>query len=325
MPTSTNNENRNMVRAYIDMLRPEIADMDLALPAASALLATYLISGGMPPLFPFILAVAGAYIAITSSYVFNDYCDVDIDKINLPNRPLPSSRISRKNALTYALVLMVIASTVAAFLNPESLVIFIIAAGVITLYSSVAKRSTFLSFVPVGISYGLVPIGVWLAFDPAGVLNLGLVHSYAPDDGVLLPLSAIFLGLMICVTDWGFTLSGVARDVEGDRAKGAPTVPVTFGVPATSKFIFMCWLVGVAASLVIGYTAHLGPLYFAGTIFGGGWILWQSIDFIKNPLPERGGKLFLQGSRYRGVMFGSLIIDVLLLIFIESAGYPFIW
>ena len=220
---------------------------------------------------------------------------------------------------------MVIASTVAAYLNPESLVVFIIAAGVITLYSSVAKRSTFLSFLPVGISYGLVPIGVWLAFDPAGVLNLGLVHSYAPDDSVLLPLSALFFGAMICVTDWGFTLSGVARDVEGDRAKGAPTVPVTFGVPATSKFIFMCWLVGVAASLVIGYTAHLGPLYFAGALLGGGWILWQSIDFIKNPLPERGGKLFLQGSRYRGVMFGSLIIDVLLLIFIKSTGYPFIW
>lgn len=306
-----------MVRAYIDMLRPEIADMDLALPAASALLAAYLISGGMPPLFPFILAVVGAYFAITSSYVFNDYCDVDIDKINLPNRPLPSSRISRKNALAYALVLMVIASTVAAYLNPESLVVFIIAAGVITLYSSVAKRSTFLSFVPVGISYGLVPIGVWLAFDPAGILK--------GNDGVILPLPAIFLGLMICVTDWGFTLSGVARDVEGDRAKGAPTVPVTFGVPATSKFIFMCWLVGVAASLVIGYTAHLGPLYFAGALLGGGWILWQSIDFIKNPLPERGGKLFLQGSRYRGVMFGSLIIDVLLLIFIKSTGYPFIW
>jgi 4-hydroxybenzoate polyprenyltransferase len=317
MPTSTNNENRNMVRAYIEMLRPEIADMDLALPAASALLATYLISGGMPPLFPFFLAVVGAYFAITSSYVFNDYCDVDIDKINLPNRPLPSSRISRKNALAYALGLMVIASTVAAYLNPESLAVFFVAAGVITLYSSVAKRSTFLSFVPVGISYGLVPIGVWLAFDPAGILK--------GNDGVILPLPAIFLGIMICVTDWGFTLSGVARDVEGDRAKGAPTVPVTFGVPVTSKFIFICWLVGVAASLVIGYTAHLGPLYFAGVIFGGVWILWQSIDFIKNPLPERGGKLFLQGSRYRGVMFGSLILDVLLLIFIKSTGYPFIW
>jgi len=300
------------------MLRPEIADMDLALPAASALLATYYLSGGLPDIFLFMVAVAGAYFAITSSYVLNDYCDVDIDQINLPKRPLPSSRIKQKSALLYAVVLAIVAGTVAAFLNLESLVVFIIAAGIITFYSAIAKRSTFLSFVPVGISYGLVPIGVWLAFDPAGILK--------PDiDNQVLPLPAIFLGIMMCVTDWGFTLSGVARDVEGDRAKGAPTTPVTFGVPLTSKFVFVCWVLGVIASLVIGYTARLGPVYFTGALLGGGWILWQSMDFIRNPEPKRGGELFLQGSRYRGVMFGSLIVDVLLLIFIKSTGYPFIW
>ena len=318
METSTENGYLDKMRPYVEMLRPEIADMDLALPVASALLATYLLNGGLPALVPFILALVGAYFAITSSYVFNDYCDVDIDKINLPQRPLPSSRVTRKNALTYALVLILIAGAVAAYLNPESLVVFIVAAGVITIYSSMAKRSTFLSFVPVGISYGLVPIGVWLAFDPAGILK--------PDiDDVILPQAAIFLGIMMCVTDWGFTLSGVARDVEGDRAKGAPTTPVTYGVPVTSKFVFLCWLAGVIASLAIGYTAHLGPVYFAGALLGGAWILCQSMDFIKNPVPERGGELFLQGSRYRGVMFGSLIVDVLLLIFVKSAGYPFLW
>ena len=298
------------------MLRPEIADMDLALPAASALLATYYVTGGLPDVFLFVVAVAGAYFAITSSYVLNDYCDVDIDSINLPNRPLPSSRTSHKNALSYAVLLAVIGGAAAFYLNPESLLVFIIAASVITFYSIMAKRTTFLSFVPVGISYGLVPIGVWLAFDPAGILKTGI-------DPQILPLPAIFLGIMMCVTDWGFTLSGVARDVEGDSAKGAPTTPVTFGIPATSKFIFVCWVIGVAASLVIGYTAVLGPLYFAGALSGGAWILWQSLDFIRNPVPERGGKLFLQGSRYRGVMFGALIVDVLLLILLESAGYPF--
>jgi 4-hydroxybenzoate polyprenyltransferase len=306
-----------MIQPYIQMLRPEIADMDLALPAASALLASYLASGGFPGLFSFVLAVVGAYFAITSSYVFNDYCDVDIDKINLPDRPLPSSQMSRKNALSYALLLILVAGIIAVYLNPESLVVFLIAVVVITFYSSVAKRANFLSFVPVGISYGLVPIGVWLAFDPAGILK--------GNDGVILPLPAIFWGIMICVTDWGFTLSGVSRDVKGDRAKGAPTAPVTFGIPATSKFILLCWFAGVVASLAIGYTARLGPVYFAGAVIGGLWILWQSVEFVKNPVPDRGGRLFLQGSRYRGVMFGSLIIDVLLLILIQSTGYPFIW
>lgn len=307
----------NSIRPYIKLLRPEIADMDVALPAATALLATYLSTGGFPELFHFILAIAAAYIAITSSYVFNDYCDVDIDTINLPDRPLPSSQISKNNALIYAVFLMLIAGSVAFYLNPETLVVFIIAAAVITFYSAVAKRATYLSFIPVGISYGLVPIGVWLAFDPAGILK--------GNDGTILPIPAIFLGIMVCITDWGFTLSGVSRDVEGDRKKGAPTAPVTFGVPFISKFIFVCWFLGVVSSLIIGYTAHLGPVFFIGALAGGGWILWQSADFIKHPLPERGGKLFLQGSRYRGILFGCLIIDVILLVLIPSIGYPFIW
>ena len=290
---------------YIEMLRLEIADMDLALPAASALLASYLLVGVFPPLIPFIIAVIGGYAAITSSYVFNDCCDIDIDEINLPNRPLPSSKISKNHALLYSLFLAIIASVVALYLNPESFVILVIAVATISIYSVVAKRMTFLSFVPVGIAYGLVPIGIWLAFDPAGILKEGL-------DSVILPVPAIFLGIMMCVTDWGFTLSGVARDVEGDRAKGAPTFPVTFGIPTTSKLVTLCWIAGIMASLIIGWTAHLGPIFFAGAIFAGAWMLIQSFDFIKNPLPERGGKLFLQGSRYRGVMFGSLIVDVVL-------------
>ena len=298
--------------AYIKLLRPEISAMDLALPASSALLATYLLTGGLPPLFPFVLAVIGGYCAITSTYVFNDCCDIDIDKINLPDRPLASERVTRRQGLLYAFCLFVVAASVALYLNPESLVALIIATLAISIYSAIAKRATFLSFLPVGFAYGLVPIGIWLAFDPAGILNLGAVHSYAHNDGVLLPLPAIFFGAMICVTDWGFTLSGVARDVEGDRIRGAPTFPVTFGVPATSKFVMACWACGVLFSLAIGYTAGLGRIYFIGAIFAGIWMLLQAADFVRNPLPARGGRLFLQASWYRAVIFTAMIADVVL-------------
>lgn len=302
MVSSSDSKTRN---PYLELLRPEIADMDLALPAASALLASYLTTGGLPPLIPFIIAVIGGYAAITSSYVYNDCCDMDIDKINLPNRPLVSNRLSRASALKYSVLLFLIACMASLYLNPESFLVLVVAVVTISIYSAVAKRATFLSFVPVGIAYGLVPIGIWLAFDPAGILK-------QPDYGTILPLPAIFLGLMMCFTDWGFTLSGVSRDVVGDRARGAPTFPVTFGVPATSKFVTAMWSVGVVASLAIGITAKLGPVYIAGALLAGGWMLMQSFDFVQNPVPERGGRLFLQGSRYRGIMFSSLILDVLL-------------
>jgi 4-hydroxybenzoate polyprenyltransferase len=293
-------------KPYIKLLRPEIAAMDLALPASSALLATYLLTGAFPPLFPFMLAVIGGYCAIASTYVFNDCCDIDIDTINLPDRPLVASDVTKKHAL---------------YLNFESLVVLLAATIAISAYSAIAKRTTFLSFLPVGFAYGLVPIGVWLAFDPAGVLNIGAVHSYVSDPaGVLLPLPAILFGAMICITDWGFTLSGVARDVEGDRLRGAPTFPVTFGVQVTSKFVMVCWICGVALSLAIGYTAHLGLIYFAGAGVGGCWMLLQAADFVRNPVPERGGRLFLQASSYRAVIFVSMIANIVALC---MAGHGF--
>ena len=302
------------LKPYIKLLRPEIAAMDLALPASSALLASYLLTGALPPLFPFVLAVIGGYCAIASTYVFNDCCDIDIDQINLPDRPLVASDVTKNQALVYALLLFLIAAAVALYLNPESLVVLVVATLAISIYSATAKRATFLSFLPVGFAYGLVPIGVWLAFDPAGVLHIGAVHSYASDPaGVLLPLPAILFGAMICITDWGFTLSGVARDVEGDRLRGAPTFPVTFGVPATSKFVMVCWTCGVALSLAIGYTAHLGLIYFAGAVFGGCWMLLQAADFVRNPVPGRGGRLFLQASSYRAVIFVSMIANIVVL------------
>ncbi len=295
---------------YLRLLRPELYYMDLTLPASSAILASYLATGGLPELLPFLIAVIGGFAAITSSYVFNDCCDIDIDTINLPGRPLPSSKVSKNSALIYTVFLLVVAGAAATYLNPESLATLIIAAAVITIYSIFAKRNTFLSFLPVGISYGLVPVGVWLAFDPAGLLK--------GSDGVILPLPAICFGLMICVTDWAFTLGGVSRDVEGDRLKGAPTMPVTFGIPFTARFVTFWWIVGVIASLIIGWSAHLGPVYFAGALTSGLWMLTQCLDFIKHPTPDRGGKLFLNGSNYRAIMFGSMIFDVILCIYVGS-------
>ncbi|MDV0446099.1 Protoheme IX farnesyltransferase [Methanimicrococcus sp. At1] len=286
--------------------------MDITLPAAAAILAAYFATGALPEFLPFVLATIGGFCAITSAYTFNDVIDIDIDAINLPDRPLPSQEVTQKSAFLYALLLGIISAACALYLNPEAFAILILATAVITLYTVYFKRNTPFSFIPVGIAYGLVPVGIWLAIDPAGIL-LPSVSPY------LLPLPGLLFGLMICMTDWGFTLAGVCRDVEGDRAKGAPTLPVTYGIPMTSKFILVIWIAGVLLSLAIGWTAGLGPLYFIAALVSGVWMIWRCLRFIKNPEPKLGGKLFVEGSNYRGVMFSAMIIDVLLLIY--TNGY----
>ena len=113
------------LRAYAELLRPPLAPMDIALPGAAALLAAYATTGALPAAFPFAIATLGAYAAITSSYVYNDCCDVDVDAVGMPDRPLPSSQVTRSAALGYSALLFGIAAAVAFYLNPESLVALI--------------------------------------------------------------------------------------------------------------------------------------------------------------------------------------------------------
>ncbi len=300
MNTSTTNSSR--FRAYFDLLRPPLAPMDLAMPAASALLASYAVSGALPPLLPFIIATIGAYCAITSSYVYNDCCDIDVDRVAMPNRPLPSARLNKRSAQVWSILLFGIAAAVAFYLNPESFVCLVAATLMITIYSAFAKRSTPFSWTFVGLSFGLVPLGVWLAMEPAGLLKAG------PG---LHPAGAI-LALMICITDWGFTNCDASRDVQGDKEKGIPTTPAIYGIPATAKMVAVFWAVGIVLSLAMGVFAGLGRIYMATAALAGGWLLLQNVDFVKNPTAKRGDRLFYQSANYRAVLFAALIADVLM-------------
>ena len=298
------------LRGYAELLRPPLAPMDIALPGAAALLAAYATTGALPEAFPFAIATLGAYAAITSSYVYNDCCDVHVDAVGMPGRPLPSSQVTRSSALAYSGLLFAMAAAVALYLNPESLVALIAATLIMAVYSKAAKRTTPFSWALVGLSFGIVPVGVWLAMAPAGWLKAGPgLHE-----------GAVILGAMICITDWGFTNCDASRDVEGDRREGIPTFPVTYGIPRTAKLVAAAWVVGVVLSIALGVATGLGPIYFAAALVAGVWMVGQTLDFIRNPTAARGERTFYQGANYRAVLFAALIIDVLLRATV--AGYP---
>ncbi|HNX39381.1 MAG TPA: UbiA family prenyltransferase [Methanothrix sp.] len=289
-------------RARIALLRPPLAPMDLAMPAATALLAVYAVQGTLPQLLPFLIASLGAYCAITSSYVYNDCCDIDVDAVGMPDRPLPSAQLSKRDAQLWSLFLFLVAAAVALYLNAESFVVLVVATLLITIYSKWAKRNTPFSWVFVGLSFGLVPLGVWLAMQPAGLLKEGLgLHP-----------AGLILAAMIGITDFGFTNCDASRDVAGDRENGIPTTPATYGIPATAKMVAGFWIIGIILSIALGLSAGLGWLYLISAGLAGGWLLLQNLDFLLHPTAARGEKLFYQSANYRAALFAAIIVDVLI-------------
>ncbi|MGA9098682.1 MAG: UbiA family prenyltransferase, partial [Methanotrichaceae archaeon] len=112
-----------------------------------------------------------------------------------------------------------------------------------------------------------------------------------------------------------------SRDTVGDSEKGIPTTPATYGIPATSKMVATFWVIGIVLSLAIGVSAGLGLLYIAAAAIAGCWLLLQNWGFVKNPIAERGDKLFYQSANYRAVLFAALILDVLLRVAVPGIGW----
>lgn len=279
------------LQPYLSIMRPELAFMDLTLPISIAFLAAYVGYNAFPEFYIFLKVVFGAYFAITGSYVLNDFFDVDVDRINLPNRSLPSGNLKRHNALIFSIILYLFSIILFLSINIESVFVLVVAILVITSYSAFFKRKTPFSFIPVGIAFGLVPLGVWLTISDISI-------------------SVILFSLMICITDLGFTNLDASRDVFGDKKSDIPTLPVTYGIPLVSRFVLICWIIGISLSIFIWHFANLGFIYLITAVLAAIWFLWKYSDFLDKPSPKLGEKLFLDASVYRGFLFTSLILDV---------------
>ena len=79
------------MNAYLEIIRPGNAVMGVIAVVLMAII-------GENYNTPIILGGIAVFLAMGGGNVINDYFDHKIDAINKPNRPIPSGRISLKNA-----------------------------------------------------------------------------------------------------------------------------------------------------------------------------------------------------------------------------------
>ena len=72
------------------------------------------------------LAALVTVLISSSANAWNDYMDIEIDKINQPQRPLPSGMVSPRAAVIFAIVTSLLSIAVAALVNWPAFVIAII-------------------------------------------------------------------------------------------------------------------------------------------------------------------------------------------------------
>jgi 4-hydroxybenzoate polyprenyltransferase len=201
------------------------------------------------------LVACGSLMAATlnaASNVLNQVHDLELDRINKPERPIPSGAISLRGATAFALVLYA-AAIALAFLatpgkHPEVGWIVVFTAAVTWAYSAPplrARNSWWLGPLVIAVPRGLL-------LKVAGWGTLAPVFS----DREPWILGGVFFFYVL-----GAAPTKDFADMEGDRAGGSNSLPIRFGPVVAARLIapFLC-LPGLLLALLPRIHAGGRPL-----------------------------------------------------------------
>jgi geranylgeranylglycerol-phosphate geranylgeranyltransferase len=254
-----------------------------SLVAGLAALLGYIIGTGT--LAPIALLVIPVVFSITAGgNIFNDLCDMGIDRINRPERPLPSGRVTPGAAGVLAASLFTAGLLLTIPAGFPCVVIAVANSLLLLAYGRTLKRTVFWGNAAVSyLSASVYPFGGALAGLPAMERTL--------------PLAGItFLAIL------SRELLKDAEDVPGDSAAGALTVPIVHGVKRTGVAAYACALGAIAVSLLPA-VPWWGPAYLAGVGAADAVILFGAARALRCRTPE-----CVRNSRATGILKGGMYL-----------------
>ena len=156
----------SVLKGYLQLMRPA------NLPTAAAdIFAGAAIAGVLAASFPILallFLVFSSVFLYAGGVVLNDVFDFNLDKIERPERPIPSGLIPLKSAAFFGGLLLIIGIVLAFLVHQLSGYIALALAGSIVLYDSFSKRNGFLGPLNMGLCRALNLI---LGMSVLGILN----------------------------------------------------------------------------------------------------------------------------------------------------------
>jgi geranylgeranylglycerol-phosphate geranylgeranyltransferase len=135
----------NRIKALYKLTRP----MNALSGALAVLLGGYV--AGTGEWLNVILAAMATILVTGSANAWNDYLDVEIDRINQPNRVLPSGKIDPRYAWRYAVGLTAVALVISVFINLAAFLIVLFSSIILYLYSWKLKSTILLGNATVAV------------------------------------------------------------------------------------------------------------------------------------------------------------------------------
>lgn len=210
--------------------------------------------------FEFFLLVLCTVIIAAGGNVVNDLYDVEIDKINKPDKRIIAHTISLENGYRLYFVLVGVGALIAIYLafqvgRLSLFILYPIAVGMLWSYSRWFKRLPLSGNLIISVFTGCIPL-ILLVPEWKNVIMPGFRSS--------MYLFTVFgFSYFAFITNLIREVVKDLEDLEGDKAFGAATIPAMLGIARSLQFIQ--WLLGI--------------LIFT-------FVLWPSLFYFKMSLTE---------------------------------------
>jgi len=198
------------IKGYIKLVRPHNA----AIGGISVFIGAFL-TGSLEPVYSLTAACFSGLFLTAAANTINDYYDVESDRINKPERPIPAGEVTKSSARKTAMILYIIGIAAGALINQTALIIASLASMLTYVYSARLKNTSFWGNF-------LVALLTSLAFIYGGVAVGRVKESLIP------ALFSFFF-------HFGREILKDIQDMEGDSKSGLNTFPLKYGIEPSLK------------------------------------------------------------------------------------------
>jgi geranylgeranylglycerol-phosphate geranylgeranyltransferase len=184
-----------------------------------------------------LLAFATTLLVSASANAWNDYVDVEIDRINQPRRPLPSGLVSLRSARLFSVSLAVLSLIIASFINLPAFLIVLFSNLLLYMYSLKLKSTVLMGNAMVAAISAMSAI--------FGGVAAGNVKP------------TLWLALIIATAIMGREVLKTLADYDGDLRHRCRTIATVWGKRRARVVFFIL----VAATLLVMMTPYLFDVY----------------------------------------------------------------
>ncbi len=254
------------------------------------LLGGLLALGQLPTPAEAALGFLSVFCVSAAALILNDYFDLESDRINAPERPLPAGLVTERDVVLLFMIVTLVGFVASALISVRALATVMVVWAVGLLYNWRLKKLGLIGNLMVSVSVGMTFI--------YGGLVVGK------------PFEVIvwFFALLVLLINLGEEIAADTLDIAGDRHADSRSLAIRFGPERALRVSVAIFLVVIVLSCLPFLFGWLAWVYFLPLLFMDAVIAYSTQRLLDSTVANR--------RRYIRCIYssGSLALVVLILI-----------